>query len=832
MHPSLRLEQLEKLPAAIKTIATSAAQSSESDILELMNITQDTSIPDSQKLPLLPAFYAVLDPARIPTAGALEIIVLQRSARTPEIGSALLAIGVISGLPRPDPATHVDIWARTWAWIDFAHTYMAHLRDRGLPTEEQFYFGFMHTIVYLLEVSWDLNMILSTPGIRAVVARSWVVFLDGGNTVGLECISKFLYRNHTPSGVTCLDEFIDGAGGTVGDLALTVVRHINRVVNRRTPLTNRDVAALLASWTFFDNTASLHALSGPYEAALLVHGVVGAITAVICALNPVVSADDPPQFRDRLLSLLSRRCLTAPGYPWVAEALQAGLLRAIVSSANVGSVHHMEAFLTCIIPNSMVYRTVLVHIPKAMDDVQKLVDTQAFRHSPVYQPWLKFEELVDDRIRFLSRFTSENYLCLRACDNMQCGRIQDKRKFKRCSGCLEFCYCSRDCQSFDWKAGHREVCTTFRHFRLKETLGTRDLSFLRELASDDFLRNQSHVLSQTATWLASAPALPLFTTIDYSRGSAAIKVKSVRSLPQDPRSECLADRSSGSGGKLALHQIILHEGAGTAVRFFRMRFESTQLYEEVRKLARSLTLTPRDERKAALDAVQRIYFTITDGRTYDTKSDAARCGGDFQTKLFALFSSTAGTTDERDTRTLIEACPQGWWYSALLPSKQRLVAFHCDASSAKGAVRTRTRLLDLLHDQTDHLARIVREHEYDLSAPEGSAPAGPQATAACSAQLEGWQTQPYFIPVGDTALSFDPLSSQGMMTALEMGCIVGTELAANLKQLQGFTDERGIVERLVERYAQVWAHFENSRKYYYSVQARFEGEQFWASRRV
>ncbi|KAJ7817222.1 hypothetical protein B0H13DRAFT_2135474 [Mycena leptocephala] len=200
--------------------------------------------------------------------------------------------------------------------------------------------------------------------------------------------------------------------------------------------------------------------------------------------------------------------------------------------------------------------------------------------------------------------------------------------------------------------------------------------------------------------------------------------------------------------------------------------------------------------------------------------------------VYALFSSTSGITDDQDTRTLIEACPQGWWYSALLPSKQRLVAFHCDASSAKSAVRTRTGFLDLLHDQTEHLARIVREHEYDLSAADSTTPAGLQTTAACSTQLEGWQTRPYFVPVGDAALSFDPLSSQGMMTALEMGCILGTELAANLKQLDGFTDERVIVKRVTERYAQVWARFEKSRRYYYSVQSRFEGEGFWASRCV
>ncbi|KAJ6594996.1 hypothetical protein DFH09DRAFT_1135968 [Mycena vulgaris] len=305
---------------------------------------------------------------------------------------------------------------------------------------------------------------------------------------------------------------------------------------------------------------------------------------------------------------------------------------------------------------------------------------------------------------------------------------------------------------------------------------------------------------------------------------------------------CAGTASAWASSSLEEHEAIMNP-FGHGWHLDRARFDET-----LRVAARSAGGKFSGARVTAIRREDDQWIVESDGGSTVTghwlvdasgrRASAARLLGLKTRKLddllavYALFSSTAGTTDDQDTRTLIEACPQGWWYSALLPSKQRLVAFHCDASSAKGAVRTRTGFLDLLHDQTDHLAQIVRKYEYDLSAADGGTPAGPQTTAACSTQLEGWQTQPYFVPVGDAALSFDPLSSQGMMTALEMGCIVGTELAANLKQLDGFTDERVIAERVTERHAQVWAHFQNSKRYYYSVQSRFEGEQFWASRRV
>ncbi|KAJ6485397.1 hypothetical protein C8R47DRAFT_538169 [Mycena vitilis] len=79
--------------------------------------------------------------------------------------------------------------------------------------------------------------------------------------------------------------------------------------------------------------------------------------------------------------------------------------------------------------------------------------------------WLKFRELVDVRLKLLPDFESEGYVSRRACDNMECGIIQDKSSLRYCSGCRELSYCSRYCQRMDWHSGHRESCVwlLFRH---------------------------------------------------------------------------------------------------------------------------------------------------------------------------------------------------------------------------------------------------------------------------------------------------------------------------------------------------------------------------------
>ncbi|KAJ6485413.1 hypothetical protein C8R47DRAFT_538535 [Mycena vitilis] len=84
------------------------------------------------------------------------------------------------------------------------------------------------------------------------------------------------------------------------------------------------------------------------------------------------------------------------------------------------------------------------------------VPGEEFYCPDVFEAWLKVRELVDVRLKLLPDFESEGYVSRRACDNMECGIIQDKSSLRYCSGCRELC--SRYCQRMDWHSGHRESC--------------------------------------------------------------------------------------------------------------------------------------------------------------------------------------------------------------------------------------------------------------------------------------------------------------------------------------------------------------------------------------
>ena len=191
---------------------------------------------------------------------------------------------------------------------------------------------------------------------------------------------------------------------------------------------------------------------------------------------------------------------------------------------------------------------------------------------------------------------------------------------------------------------------------------------------------------------------------------------------------------------------------------------------------------------------------------------------------------------DRDCRTLIEAASEGWFYSSLVPSPSpdytttRVVVFHTHPShpAAKTArQRGGSGFLDLVRCSTTHISTILQNHAYEL--PPGDHM--PVCTAAGSSYLDKLcDTRERWIAVGDAAMAFDPLSSQGMMTALEMGYCVGLLLGTHLVKVgaDGSYTNTGKDTGLEQIYTQVREEYNKHRAYYYSLgKKRFPNEQFW-----
>jgi flavin-dependent dehydrogenase len=174
-----------------------------------------------------------------------------------------------------------------------------------------------------------------------------------------------------------------------------------------------------------------------------------------------------------------------------------------------------------------------------------------------------------------------------------------------------------------------------------------------------------------------------------------------------------------------------------------------------------------------------------------------------------------GTSDcVEPAATLVEATPDGWWYTAPVPDGQLVAVFMTDAPLVQALRLTdpegvRQALASAPHTR----ARLIGRE----------APAPPQVASACSrrlAELVG----PGWVAAGDAAASFDPLSSMGIGHALWSGT-----RAARLAEdvLLGpsnlAADYRSVMQQQYEQYLQL-------RQRYYRLEQRWPDRPFWRCR--
>jgi len=173
------------------------------------------------------------------------------------------------------------------------------------------------------------------------------------------------------------------------------------------------------------------------------------------------------------------------------------------------------------------------------------------------------------------------------------------------------------------------------------------------------------------------------------------------------------------------------------------------------------------------------------------------------------------SADDADTRTLMEATADGWWYTALVPGGARVAALHVDADTA-ATLRGAPDAWPARLGRTTHVSARLSGSRW-LSPVTGQ--------EACGARLDRF-TGPGWLAVGDAALSFDPLSSQGIFTALYTGMngarAVDAALSGSADALDAYTAD-------VERVRAAYLRHHHA---YYRVERRWPHEPFWAKRHV
>jgi flavin-dependent dehydrogenase len=182
----------------------------------------------------------------------------------------------------------------------------------------------------------------------------------------------------------------------------------------------------------------------------------------------------------------------------------------------------------------------------------------------------------------------------------------------------------------------------------------------------------------------------------------------------------------------------------------------------------------------------------------------------------ARFGQRGAQSRDQDARTWIESVPDGWWYSALVPEGTRIVAFFSDSDLVdRAACLSRSGFLAQLA-AARHLQTLLREFGYELHGR-------PQGADACTSRLSQF-AGPGWLAVGDAALSFDPLSSLGIHTALRTGLMAGQTIARAL------SGDSLAIPNYMRRLQAIEDKYRRDRAYYYKQERRWVDSPFWRRR--
>jgi flavin-dependent dehydrogenase len=181
--------------------------------------------------------------------------------------------------------------------------------------------------------------------------------------------------------------------------------------------------------------------------------------------------------------------------------------------------------------------------------------------------------------------------------------------------------------------------------------------------------------------------------------------------------------------------------------------------------------------------------------------------------LVALCAWLQSTDNDRDLRAVVEAMPAGWWYTAKIPGNERVVMFMTDGDEARGIVSNRETFAERLA-QTKHVRRFTGEPTF----LEGPVPLAAAGSILDQIFGDGW------VAVGDAAMAFDPLSSQGIYNALYTGMKAAQAL------VRALAGDRLAMNDYAEQLLRIRDAYLRHRAFAYGSEKRFAGERFWQRR--
>lgn len=189
-------------------------------------------------------------------------------------------------------------------------------------------------------------------------------------------------------------------------------------------------------------------------------------------------------------------------------------------------------------------------------------------------------------------------------------------------------------------------------------------------------------------------------------------------------------------------------------------------------------------------------------------------------KLIACWATM--TNYEIHQMSTISSDEFGWWYSAPLPGNKRVMALQTDSDLIRhGIIKSSIQFMELAQSNRE-MAKIIEKNQGEIKFHKTVA-----ANSTRLMQVAGRQ----WAALGDAAISFDPLSSQGMFNAMassmqlaeliqELDFIKNPDLF-KIKQFETiYTDQTD----------EIWKHYTRHKQIFYRQEMRWKEALFWQRR--
>lgn len=179
-----------------------------------------------------------------------------------------------------------------------------------------------------------------------------------------------------------------------------------------------------------------------------------------------------------------------------------------------------------------------------------------------------------------------------------------------------------------------------------------------------------------------------------------------------------------------------------------------------------------------------------------------------------LVQEQAPKKSARSNYTSIEAVENGWWYCADLPDGKLVVSYFTDADTYKRHASARPNYLNGMLSET----LLINERAHADSSSFRILPANSYLMSVLSG--------PNWLAIGDAAMAYDPLSSSGIVRALNDGSRAAGTIASVLAGQKGAMDTFASVHR------SKYYGYLSKRRDYYSIETRWPDSLFWNRRRI